>query len=47
MFHRMYSGAPQPPMGKTIHLNHSRWLKLCTACPLKTLKFRSVTYLVQ
>jgi len=43
MFHRMYSGAPQSPMGKTTHLHHRRWLKLCTACPLIRMKFRSVT----
>ena len=26
------------------HLYHRRWLQLCTACPLKRVKFRSVTY---
>jgi len=37
----MYSGAPQPPMGKTTHLHHRRWLKLGKACPLKRVKSRS------
>jgi hypothetical protein len=33
MFHELYPGAPQPPLGKTIHLHHRWWLQLCAACP--------------
>jgi len=44
MFHKLYPGTTQPPLGKATHLHHRRWLQLCTACPWKRVKFRSVTY---